>query len=220
MSEYHKIETLYERDEATHRLKQPLVLKNRVYGIVDPWVFTEKIDGTNVRCMWDGSKVTFGGKTDAEQLHADLVKWLYENVTPEKFSKAFSMNDQPTDDMSPPTPVILYGEGYGSGIQNGGGYSPTKKFILFDVLVHGADGHKWWLSDENVRDIASKMGLDAVPLVGTMTLAAATEMVRAGLPSAIGDGTVRAEGLVGRPAEALFDKKGHRLIVKLKTKDF
>jgi hypothetical protein len=29
-----------------------------------------------------------------------------------------------------------------------------------------------------------------------------------------------AEGLVGRPVEALFDKKGHRLIVKLKTKDF
>lgn len=29
-----------------------------------------------------------------------------------------------------------------------------------------------------------------------------------------------AEGLVGRPLEALFDKKGARLIVKLKTKDF
>ncbi len=26
--------------------------------------------------------------------------------------------------------------------------------------------------------------------------------------------------LVGRTAETLFDKKGHRLIVKLKTKDF
>jgi hypothetical protein len=26
--------------------------------------------------------------------------------------------------------------------------------------------------------------------------------------------------MVGRPIETLFDKKGHRLIVKLKTKDF
>ncbi len=223
MSQYHKIETLYERDEATHKLKQPLVLKNRVYGLVNPWVFTEKIDGTNIRCMWDGARLTIGGKTDNAQIHADLVSWLYGNVTPEKFAKAFSMNDQPTDNMAPPTPVILYGEGYGAGIQKGGAYSDTKKFILFDVLVHGADGHAWWLSDENMRDVARKMGLDAVPLVGEMTLAAATEMVRVGFPSAIyggGPDFAAAEGLVGRPAEALFDKRGHRLIVKLKTKDF
>lgn len=220
MSEYHKIETLYERDEATHRLKQPLVLKNRVYGLVNPWTFTEKIDGTNIRCVWDGTKVTFGGKTDAAQIHADLVKWLYENVTAEKFAKAFDMSDQPTDNMNPPTPVILYGEGYGAGIQKGGDYSAEKKLILFDVLVHGADGHPWWLSDENVRDVGRKMGLDAVPLIGEMTLIEATEMVRAGFQSKLNGGKAKAEGLVGRPAEALFDKKGHRLIVKLKTKDF
>ena len=31
--EYHKIETLYERDEKTFKVK-PGVLKNRVYGII------------------------------------------------------------------------------------------------------------------------------------------------------------------------------------------
>lgn len=72
MSEYHKIETLYERDEQTHRLIEPLVLKNRVYGLVNPWVWTEKIDGTNIRCMWHFGKVTFGGKTDNAQIHADF----------------------------------------------------------------------------------------------------------------------------------------------------
>jgi hypothetical protein len=30
----------------------------------------------------------------------------------------------------------------------------------------------------------------------------------------------QAEGLVGRPLETLFDKRGSRLIVKLKTRDF
>jgi len=220
VSEYHKIETLYERDEATHKLKQPLVLKNRVYGLVNPWVFTEKIDGTNIRCIWDGSKVTLGGKTEAAQIHADLVKWLYENVTHEKFAQAFKMHDEYDEPAPPPTPVVLYGEGFGAGIQGGGDYSQTKKLIIFDVLVHGADGHGWWLSDENVRDVAQKMGLDVVPLIGSMTLAEATEMVRVGFPSKIAQKARPAEGLVGRPAEALFDKKGHRLIVKLKTKDF
>ena len=206
MSEYHKIETLYERDEKTFRLKPDMILKNRVYGIIKSWVWTEKIDGTNIRAIWKDDKLTFRGKTDNAQIHADLVKWLYEHITPEKLVYAF-----PEDGVD----VVIYGEGYGAGIQKGGGlYSPEKKFIVFDVLVGG----KWWLSDDNMRDVAAKLELDAVPLIGEMTLEEAAEKVRIGFPSAVG--TAQAEGMVGRPVEALFDKKGHRLIVKLKTKDF
>ena len=206
MSEYHKIETLYERDEKTFRLKPDMILKNRVYGIIKSWVWTEKIDGTNIRAIWKDGKLTFGGKTNNAQIHADLVKWLYEHITPEKLVYAF-----PEDGAD----VVIYGEGYGAGIQKGGGlYSPEKKFIVFDVLVGG----KWWLSDDNMRDVAAKLELDAVPLIGEMTLEEAAEKVRIGFPSAVG--TAQAEGMVGRPVEALFDKKGHRLIVKLKTKDF
>lgn len=215
MNEYSKIETLYERDERTHRLKVPLALKNRVYGLVNPWVFTEKIDGTNIRCIWRDGTVAFGGKSDNAQIHADLVKWLYDNVTAEKFRAAFP-------GQSESRPVVLYGEGYGAGIQKGGGdYSVSKKLILFDVAVyedHDECDGVWWLSDENVRDVGAKMGLDVVPLIGEMTLADATELVRVGFESKLGKRP--AEGVVGRPAEALFDKKGHRLIVKLKTKDF
>ena len=207
MSEYHKIETLYERDEKTFRLKPELILKNRVYGIVDPWIWTEKIDGTNIRVIWKDGRMTFGGRTDNAQIHADLVKWLYEHVTPEKLQAAFSPDI---------TDAVLYGEGYGAGIQKGGGdYSATKKLIIFDVKVGD-----WWLSDENMRDVAAKMNLEAVPLLGEMTLAEATEKVRVGFKSLLGAGVAQAEGMVGRPCETLFDKKGHRLIVKLKTKDF
>lgn len=214
MSEYRKIETLYERDEATHRLKQPLVLKNRVYGLVNPWVFTEKIDGTNIRCIWQFGTVTFGGKTDNAQMHAGLVDWLNRHVTADRCREAF-----PTQPEA--HAVILYGEGYGAGIQKGGGdYSPEKRLILFDVAVRDQNAHDWWLSDENVRAVGSKLGIDVVPLIGEIPLAEATEMVRAGFPTKIGTSGKAAEGLVGRPVEALFDKKGHRLIVKLKTKDF
>ena len=211
MSEYHKIETLYERDEQTHRLKQPLVLKNRIYGCLKAWQFTEKIDGTNIRCIWNDGIVTFGGKTDNAQIPADLVNWLHAHVSADTFKAVFAES----------THVVVYGEGYGAGIQKGGGdYAPAKQFIVFDVLVFDATGRGWWLSDENVRDVAAKMGLDAVPDFGTMTLEDATELVRLGFPSKLNGGKKLAEGLVGRPIEALFDKKGHRLIVKLKTKDF
>ena len=200
--EYHKIETLYERDEKTFKVK-PGVFKNRTYTLLKEWWFTEKIDGTNIRCMWKDGKLSFGGKTDNAQIHADLVKWLYENVSADKLREQFQE-----------TSVVLYGEGYGAGIQKGGGYSLTKKFILFDVLVED----KWWLNWENTCDVASKMRLDMVPFIGAMTLEQATEYVRVGFKSRLGD--CAAEGLVGRPAETLFDKAGKRLILKLKTKDF
>lgn len=212
--EYHKIETLYERDERTFKLKSEMILKNRVYGLIKTWTWTEKIDGTNIRVMWQDGKLSFGGKTDNAQIHSELVKWLYERITPELLTACFPNGEN----------VVIYGEGYGAGIQKGGGlYSCMKKFIVFDVFVIDAVNSKiggWWLSDENMRDVAQKLNLDAVPLVGEMDLDTAAAMVKIGFKSALNGGLADAEGLVGRPVEALYDKKGHRLIVKLKTKDF
>jgi len=210
--EYHKIETLYERDDVTHRLKQPLVLKNRVYSLLKTWHFTEKIDGTNIRCIWQGGELSFSGKTYNAQIHADLVKWLYKNIPIEKMREVF-----------PDIPVVIYGEGYGAGIQKGGDYSATKKLIVFDVFVVDPINSKmggWWLNWENTCDVAKKLGLETVPYLWEATLEAAGEAVRVGFPSQLNSGKAKAEGIVGRPEEPLFDKKGHRLIVKLKTKDF
>jgi hypothetical protein len=124
MSEYHKIETLYERDEH-FKIGPDLVLRNRVYDTLKTWRWTEKVDGTNIRVIWQGGKLSFGGKTDNASIPADLVKWLYENVTPEKLAACFLDGGD----------VVIYGEGYGAGIQRGGIYGPTKKLIVFDVFV-------------------------------------------------------------------------------------
>ena len=224
-TEYHKIETLYERDPKTFKLLPELILKNRVYGAIKTWHWTEKIDGTNIRITYSPSmsweagdrqtvepaSMTIGGRTDAAQIHADLYKWITENITLPKLEATFPDAD---------TSVVLYGEGYGAGIQKGGGdYSAQKRFILFDVRVG-----QWWLSQENVEDVAAKLDIDHVPYFGEMTLEEATEVVRNGFNSKVALYTTgikrEAEGLIGRPVETLFDKKGHRLIVKLKTRDF
>lgn len=206
MNEYHKIETLYERDMTTFKVR-PGVLKNRTYSLIKSWHWTEKIDGTNIRCLWNvvEGKVTFGGKTDKASIPADLIAYLYATVLIDKLHEVF-----------PDVNAVIYGEGYGAGIQNGGDYSPTKKFIVFDVLVDG----KWWLNWENTCDVAAKLGLEVVPDVGEMTLEEATAFVQHGFLSRLNTGKAKAEGLVGRTAEPLFDKKGARLIVKIKTKDF
>jgi hypothetical protein len=204
--EYHKIETLYERKPNFKVI--PGALKNRVYGVIKTWHWTEKIDGTNMRACWEPgptNTIRFAGKTDNASIPGDLLNWMAKNISEETLNTIFSG-----------TPAVIYGEGYGAGIQKGGDYSPIKKFIVFDVLVDG----KWWLNREDVEDVATKLGLEFVPYIGEMTLEEATEMVRKGFPSKLNNGKALAEGLVGRPIEALFDKKGARLIVKLKTKDF
>lgn len=212
MSEYHKIETLYERDEKTFKVRVG-EFKNRTYSLLKTWHWTEKVDGTNIRCIWREGKLTFGGKTDNAQIHADLIKWLYEHIDIGKLNAAFW-----SEGKELPTEVIIYGEGFGAGIQKGGGdYSPVKKLIVFDVLVDA----KWWLNYEAVCDVARKLGLDVVPSFGEMSLEDATEFVKRGFKSKCAvNASKDAEGLVGRPLETLFDKKGHRLITKLKTKEF
>lgn len=67
MKEYHKINTIFKRDPETRNktlLEGQYSVPEFEYLANNKWIFTEKIDGTNIRVMWDGKKVTFGGKTE------------------------------------------------------------------------------------------------------------------------------------------------------------
>lgn len=213
--EYHKIETVFERREDfsvdASRLKKP------VLGTINAWDVTEKIDGTNIRVILSGedASVRFGGRSDNAQLHAGLLQKLIQTFTPEKLRVAMWIDGKPTA-------AVLYGEGYGAGIQKGGAYRPDAAFRLFDVLVDG----KWWLDWEAVCDVAAKLDIKTVPYLGRWTLAKIVERVERGIPSQVTaeesvttNGFV-AEGIVARPIEPLFDRKGARVILKLKTRDF
>ena len=57
-----------------------------------------------------------------------------------------------------------------------------------------------------------------ISLILKGTLQEAIEVARTAFKSKIGDCT--AEGLVGRPVVNAVDSHGHRVITKLKTKDF
>ena len=56
------------------------------------------------------------------------------------------------------------------------------------------------------------------PILGTGTILDAVELVQAGFESEIG--TQVAEGIVMRPATELCTRSGHRIIAKVKHKDF
>lgn len=207
MNEYPKIETLYERDAnhcVTERLKRPVV------ATINSWVVTEKVDGTNIRVHLDAANaVTFGGRTGAAQLNADLVTHLQQTFTPAKLAM---IRRDPE-----PVSITLFGEGYGAGIQKGGGaYRQDKGFILFDVQI----AERWWLDDAAVTEIAAKLGIPRVPILGQMSLSEIRDLVRTGFTSIVAEGRCHAEGIVARTVEPLFDARGRRLIIKLKTKDW
>lgn len=207
MDEYHKILTVFERDEATkYRTLKEGVWACPEFGYLANtfWTFTEKVDGTNIRVMIGRGDLDYGGRTNNAQIPAPLINSLNDKFLPlrPKLTEIF------------PDTACLYGEGYGAKIQKGGGnYRPDQSFVLFDVRVGD-----WWLKRPNVEDVASKLGLDVVPIIGQGPLENAVDMAREGFNSRWGD--FRAEGVVMRPAVELLARNGKRIIAKIKCKDF
>lgn len=79
MKDYHKIHTLFKRDLKTKRIIPGRYSLPEFEFLKDNWwVFTEKVDGTNIRIMWDGTNITFGGKTDDAQIPTNLLSKLQE----------------------------------------------------------------------------------------------------------------------------------------------
>ncbi len=210
MKEYHKIETLFERDmEGTKKLIEGKYRHPLVEYIKDcQWIFTEKIDGTNIRVHWDGHKVTFGGRTDNANLPAPLVARLNHmfggDVNEELFEQKFGENS-----------VTFYGEGYGGKIQSGGAYKQEQDFILFDVMVGDI-----WLERQNIEDIAQSFNLQVVPICLQGTIDDAVAYVKTKPNSLIAKEEKESEGVVGVPMIRMNDGRGNRLIVKIKVCDF
>lgn len=207
LKEYHKIETLFERDEKTKKLVEGKYRNEAIKYLKDnKWQFTEKIDGTNIRIYWDGHKVSFFGRTDRAQIPVELTNRLIKLFGGE-------INEQLFEQKFGETEVILFGEGYGERIQNGGSYRKGQDFILFDVMI--ADNYQ---PRESVEDIAKYFGIDIVPIILEGTLQEAVNYVKSKPKSSIG--IADSEGVVGRPVIELQDRCGKRIIVKIKVRDF
>lgn len=209
MKKYNKIQTVFKRDPSNNNvlLERQFSLSEFEYLQHNQWLFTEKVDGTNIRVMLSphDSKVRFGGKTDNAQLNTNLLYSLQDLFPLDKMKNQFTY-DEPTD-------VCLYGEGYGKGIRRGGKYSDIPNFVLFDVKIG-----KWWLERNTVETVAKELGIDVVPIIGQGTLWDMVDIVKQGFHSQWG--SFMAEGIVARPLVQLFNHKKERIITKLKYKDF
>lgn len=214
MKQYHKIQTIFKRDMSNNG---KIIIGDYSEPYFDylkdnKWVFTEKVDGTNIRVMWNGENVVFGGKTDNAQMPTFLLyklQSLFEGtVKKQLFLKQFPLDG----DIKPQ--VCLYGEGYGAKIQSGGKYIPDGvDFVLFDVKIGDM-----WLLREDVEEIAKVFNIKIVPIIGEGTLNECIEIVKKGFNSQWGN--FEAEGIVARPKVELKDRRGNRIITKIKSRDF
>jgi len=210
MKEYHKIETIFERDmEGSKKLIEGKYRNECVEYLKDnQWIFTEKIDGTNIRIHWDGHCVSIGGRTDNAQIPGVLVQRLNElflgETNAQIFEQKFAEN-----------PVTFYGEGYGGKIQSGSAYKQEQDFILFDVMVG-----ETFLQRENIEEIAKSFSLQVVPVILMGTIQEAVDYVKEKPYSVIAEKNKDSEGLVGVPLARLTDFRGNRIIVKIKVCDF
>ena len=232
-TEYQKIATPFKRDPQTNKLifnagartqdpslDSPTVFTDPAIAALqysDDWFFTEKIDGTNIRVIWNGHNVESLGRTDNAQ---------FSKSQSETLSKLFGGEDKETlfEQKFGATPAVLYGELYGAGVQKGGDYRSDLGFILFDVRVNDL-----WLHRDDVEDVAEELGLEIVPIIlggsgGSEDLWGAISVVSEGLRSQIAmkhsGKSIWAEGLVGTTYSGLLNRRGERVIVKVKHRDF
>lgn len=207
MKEYNKIDAVFKRDAVTKKVLEEYREEEIEFLKDCIWEFTEKVDGTNIRVHWDGHKVEFGGRTDNAQIPAHLVNKLNElfggPVNEELFEQKFGEAD-----------VILYGEGYGPKIQNGGSYRDDVSFILFDVQVG-----EIYLKRDAVEDIAKYFNIDKVPTIFFGTLYDGINYVKSHPQSVIAKNGAMMEGVVARPKVELRTRMGKRIIVKIKWED-
>jgi hypothetical protein len=214
MKTYHKIQTMFLREQISGRAC-PIVegkwAKEEFEMLKDiDWLMTEKIDGTNIRVIWDGFKLEFKGKTDKAEMFPGVLEKLKEHFNEEKMDFFFKTGGERT--------FTLYGEAYGGKIQKGQTYKDNPDFILFDVLCTRDDGLETWFSHQALVEVSEALEIDIVPLLRCAPLSVAIDMCKNGFESKLR--STSPEGLVIKPKIELKDKKGDRIITKLKLSDF
>jgi hypothetical protein len=217
--EYPKIETLYNRDGKYVNIG---ALRKSEFAIIKRWSVTEKLNGQNSRItLFYNGEVQYGGKTDKAELRPEVIDNLKKIFPPELLQRILWIPDKKR-----PKSATIYGESYGPKTSAGSGiYRKDIGFRLFDCLIEGIDG-SWWLERINIEDIANKLGIRCVPIIGYIDYLPSTVQQ---LIDILGESVVAREeggikvipeGIVARSEPLIYDKKGDRIIWKLKIKDF
>jgi hypothetical protein len=204
MKEYQKIETLYSFDSEIKRFRKEFYNPIVEYLKDCKWFGTEKIDGTNIRILWNGHSFEFGGRTDNAEIPKAVMKILTETFNYDMevlFEQKFGEKE-----------TMLFMEAYAGKIQNGA-YEGPENIIGFDIMIGDI-----YLDKTVSKQIFEELGLKFVPVLEFNNLQECIDYVHNNKQSIIQPQS-KIEGLVCYPAVRLYDHQGKRIIVKIKNKD-
>lgn len=211
---YFKIPAVFLREVIPGKKSWPTIFGKYCNKAVEylkdlQWYGACKIDGTNTRLVWDGSRVTVLGHKDKSAIPFGHERFETHEME-EVFEQVFGAKQ-----------AVVFGETYGYKIGTmGPTYGSEPMFSVFDVWCEGS-----YLDNANVEAVASRLGLGMVQDMRHGTL---EEIVREVCDIADGkkqvfdpngSGKCPIEGFVCRPAVPLWNKDGTPLKVKVKVCD-
>lgn len=204
--EYPKINTIWKRD-ANHKIIEG-DYSCPEFAAIDKWEVQEKIDGTNIRIYVshvDNNHVTVKGRTDKADVNNKIIDFVQAKKLDEKLI-ALKSNQ-----------IILYGEGFGAGIQSGGIYRKDIAFILFDAYMNGR-----WSTRAEVLTLAQLFEFETPFDFGLLTTKQIIELVKMKPFGGYGKCDYEIEGVIARsePLMRFNDRSANPIVWKLKVRDF
>lgn len=204
-----------------HGLIIPGAYTWKMFENINRWHVTEKIHGQNIRIVLNAQRfdnapneytVDFGGRKGGESsIQKMLLPRLKEHFIVELMQETFPLEEEQYDKQ-----VVLYGEGYGPGIQSWHYDLEQSNFILFDVLVDNV-----WLEQDAVTDIANQLGIERVPVLGENLSTADAVMKCYGEPESVLTPGHPMEGIVARSNPLVLHRvKKTPIQWKLKVRDY
>ncbi len=186
---YAKINNLYK--------DQTLLEHDEVYAL-------EKIHGTSAHIAFNKGNINFYAGGMKHELFISIfqnhpVEWLLRNK------------------LSNENEVVIYGEAYGGSMQRMQHvYGDKARFIAFDVKYNGI-----WLNVPDAHSFCTHLQLEFVDYVKIPTKLSLLDEERdkhsvQAIRNGVGEGKPR-EGVVLRPLQEGFDRRGNRLIAKHKN---
>lgn len=229
-NEYPKINSIFKRDEKGKfypEFSEPAFK----YLAQNEWIGTEKVDGMGIRIEIipslgsDKYSLQLKGRTDCSQIPQNISRYywglLVDKLSTPNIKKVFP-------ELCFFHTITFYGEAYGEKIQKAGKrYCPNGGvgIVIFDIKIATAtpDGdvrEEYWLERHNVEDIVRKLDLDVVPIIFQGSLWDAIAFIsKDDITTKVTRFPVNIEGLVLQPSVPLQDRRGNRIITKIKVKD-